>query len=120
MNPSTRKGATMATTAPTPRKRPTARKTTITMDQLYDGQVAQGEAIQQLADSVKDGFNSLNSKLDLQIQKDEQTEKVVADHEVRIRTVEKQSWKTLGFGSAVGAIVSALGLFIGNIFHLTK
>ena len=90
------------------------------MDQLYDGQVAQGEAIQQLADSVKDGFNSLNSKLDLQIQKDAQTEKIVEDHEIRIRSVEKQSWKTKGFSAGIGAVVSALGLFLGNIFHITK
>ena len=110
----------MTTANSTPRKQPAVRKATITMDQLYDGQVAQGEAIQQLADSVKDGFNSLNSKLDLQIQKDAQTEKIVEDHEIRIRSVEKQSWKTKGFSAGIGAVVSALGLFLGNIFHITK
>ena len=110
----------MTTANSTPRKRSTAGKVTITMDEIYQGQLAQGEAITSLAETIKDGFHEVNSKLDLQIQEAGQVKEQVKDHETRIRSVEKQSWKTKGFSAGIGAVVSALGLFLGNIFHITK
>ena len=101
-------------------RKPTSERVSITLKQVHENQLAQGDSIRDLADAVKDGFHKINSKLDLQIQESGQVKEKVADHETRIRGVEKMSFKTLGFGSAIGGLVSVFGVFIANALNLTK
>ena len=89
-------------------RKPTSERVSITLKQVNETQVTQGELL-----------NKIDKKLDLMIQRGEQTDKKVEDHETRIRSVETSKWKAQGFAGAIGALVSVFGVYIAlSLIHI--
>lgn len=69
----------------------------ITMRDVYEVQQKQGELLSEMASNLKRSLDSLD-----------RTKSQVADHEDRIRALEKKIWQAAGAASFVGAAASVL------------
>ena len=69
----------------------------ITLRDVYEAQQKQGEILMQMHSDLKRSLDALD-----------RTKTQVADHEERIRALEKKIWQAAGAASFVGAAASVL------------
>ena len=69
----------------------------ITLRDVFEVQQKQGELLTQMASDLKRSLDALD-----------RTKATVADHEDRIRALEKKIWQAAGAASFVGAAASVL------------
>ncbi|MFI0906755.1 hypothetical protein ACH4TE_25015 [Streptomyces sioyaensis] len=71
--------------------------------------------LERLRGTVEAGFARLDGRLDLLAQRDDQTEKTLADHEQRLTALERARWPLPSIAALVA--VAALALSAWEITH---
>ncbi|MFI2260616.1 hypothetical protein [Streptomyces tubercidicus] len=64
--------------------------------------------LERLRGTVEAGFARLDGRLDLLAQRDDQTDKTLADHEQRLTTLERSRWPLPSLAVLIGGASCAL------------
>ncbi|MCX5446013.1 hypothetical protein [Streptomyces nigrescens] len=64
--------------------------------------------LERLRGTVESGFARLDGRLDLLAQRDDQTDKTLADHEQRLATLERSRWPLPSLAVLIGGAGCAL------------